>query len=212
MTESIQEVGEEQFTGKFLTPFQRKLLEKTLREELSEAYRQRLSIMILADENKTQSEICKALNCCAATARHWILIAKMGMAHQWQEQPVGRPHIANHQYRERLKELVNQNPQTHGYAFQRWTGHWLSKHLAKELSIEINERQVNRILKQMGLSTRQESPLASNSGDSCADTTNKLPTPHILIQDLSAVDRSTTKSRSLVPITQVLTQTVRSAP
>ncbi|MDJ0571987.1 MAG: helix-turn-helix domain-containing protein, partial [Pleurocapsa sp. MO_192.B19] len=34
-----------------------------------------------------------------------------------------------------------------------------SKHLAKELGIEVSERHVNRLLKQMGLSTRRSRSL-----------------------------------------------------
>jgi transposase len=191
MIESTPQTNEVQSTKKFLTPFQRKLLLKSLQQEkLSEHYRQRLLIMVLADEGKTQSEICKSLNCCHTTARHWILMAKMGMAHKWQEQPVGRPHTANYQYRERLKELVSQNPQNYGYAFQKWTGYWLSRHLSSELSIELNARQVNRILKQMGLSTRSQSSAGKESTQEVSSSNNNVPTSHILIEDLSPVIRS----------------------
>jgi transposase len=178
-----------QFTGRFLTEFQRKLLQKSLPEELSDHYRQRLLIMLLADEGKTQSEICRTLNCCPTTARHWTLMAKIGMAHQWQEQPIGRPQATNQQYRERLRELVSQNPRSYGYAFQRWTGHWLSRHLAKELKIEVNERQVNRILNQMGLSTRTQGTVAPAPQPSTDTKANSAAT-RILIQDLSFLSES----------------------
>jgi transposase len=185
MIESTKLANEVQPIGQLLTSFQRKLLQKSLQEELSDHYRQRLLIMILADEGKTQSEICKTLNCCPTTARHWILIAKIGMAHKWQEQPVGRPHTANEQYRERLKELVSQNPQHHGYGFQKWTGYWLSRHLAKELNIKLNARQVNRILKQMGLSTRAQSPSVKKASTKVISPNDNAPSTHILIEDLS---------------------------
>ncbi len=187
MIQSNQQTSETQFTGKFLTSFQRKLLQKKLQEELSDHYRQRLLIMILADEGRTQTQICKTLNCCPTTARHWILIAKIGMAHQWEEHPIGRPHTANHQYRERLKVLVSQNPQDYGYAFQRWTGYWLSQHLAKELNIDLNERQVNRILKQMGLSSRAQSQASKE-----VISTNDTSISRILIKDLSPDIRNNT--------------------
>ena len=187
MIQSTPQTSETQFTGKFLTLFQRKLLQKKLQEELSDHYRQRLLIMILADEGRTQTQICKALNCCPTTARHWILIAKIGMAHQWEEHPIGRPHTANQQYRERLKVLASQNPQDYGYAFQRWTGYWLSRHLSKELNIDLNERQVNRILKQMGLSSRDQSQISKE-----VISTNDTSTSRILIKDLSQDIRSNT--------------------
>lgn len=152
-------------TGKFLTPFQRKLLQKSLQEDLHESYRQRIEIMLLADEGKSQAEICQTLGCCAATARHWMHVARAGMAHQWQNCPIGRPKAVNDQYLERLKELVCHSPRDYGYPFGRWTGQWLSKHLAKELGIEISDRNVNLLLKKMGLSTRPKSDSAAELTD-----------------------------------------------
>ncbi|MEH2296939.1 MAG: helix-turn-helix domain-containing protein [Nostoc sp.] len=139
--------------GKYLTPFQRKLLLENLYKSLPESYRQRIEIMLLADEGKTQRSICQTLGCCAATARHWMHIARTGMAHQWQDCPIGRPKAINDQYLERLKELVSSSPRDHGYVFRRWTANWLGKHLVKEFGIEVSDRHIKRLLKQMGLST-----------------------------------------------------------
>ncbi len=141
-------------SGKFLTTFQRQLLLKNLQEDLPELYRQRIQIMLLADEGKSQTEICRTLKCCTATARHWIYIARTGMAHQWQSSPIGRPKSVNEQYLERLQELVSHSPHDYGYGFQRWTANWLSKHLAKELGVKVSEYHIKRLLKQMELSTK----------------------------------------------------------
>jgi transposase len=138
---------------KYLTPFQRKLLQKSLQDNLSESYRQRIEIMLLADEGKTQTEICEILECCQATVRHWMHIARTGMAHQWQDCPIGRPKAVSEEYVESLKELLNHSPRDYGYGFRRWTISWLKKHLAKELGIEVSERHLKRVLKQIGLST-----------------------------------------------------------
>ena len=151
---------------KILTPFQRKLLKKSLQEDLSHKYRQRLEIMLLADEEKSQTEICQALGCSQGTARYWISMAKAGQAHKWNDSPIGRPKTVNDQYLERLKELVSNSPRDYGYSFKRWTAGWLSKHLAKELGIEVSDRNVNLLLKKMGLSTRSKPK-------STEDTTNQ---------------------------------------
>ncbi|BBD59984.1 hypothetical protein NIES2109_27770 [Nostoc sp. HK-01] len=165
-------------TGKYLTKFQRKLLQENLQKDLSDSYRQRIEIMLLADEGKSQTEICQILGCCAATARHWIHIARMGMAHQWQDFPIGRPKAVNEQYLERLKELVSNSPRDYGYSFRRWTANWLQKHLAKELGVEISDRHIKRLLKQMGLSTL---PKSQNAEVSNTQPTNESK---ILIKDL----------------------------
>lgn len=72
----------------------------------------------------------------------------------WQDQPVGRPKVISDQYLSRLKELVDGSPRDFGYPFQRWTAQWLKRHLAQETGVEVSDRHVNRLLKQMGLSTR----------------------------------------------------------
>ena len=78
-------------------------------------------VLLLADDGKSQTEICQTLGCCPATARHWMHIARSGMAHQWQDYPIGRPKAVNENYLERLKELINQSPRDYGYSFRRWT-------------------------------------------------------------------------------------------
>lgn len=171
--------------GKCLTPFQRKLLQKSLQADLPDSYRQRIKIMLLADEGKSQAEICQTLSCGHATARHWMHVASVGMAHQWQDSPIGRPKAVNEQYLERLKELVNHSPRDFGYSFRRWTGKWLSKHLAKELGIEVSDRNVNRLLKEMGLSTRSKSNLTNKETDSDSSNTSR-----ITISDLQSFSES----------------------
>ncbi len=153
-----------------LTPFQHQLLQKSLQDDLPKSYRQRIQIMLLADEGKTQTEICQTLGCCPGTARHWILMARSGMAHRWQDSPIGRPKTANDKYLERLKELVIQSPREFGYGFERWTGQWLSKHLAKEFGIKLGDRRINQLLKEMGLSTQLQPDKAENA--IYEDTTN----------------------------------------
>ncbi|WP_448268149.1 helix-turn-helix domain-containing protein [Nostoc sp. DSM 114159] len=158
--------GQDNPIGKFLTAFQRKMLQKSLQDDLPESYRQRIEIMLLADQGKSQTEICQTLGCCPATARHWMHIVRSGMAHQWQESAIGRPKVVNEEYLERLKELVIHSPRDYGYPFGRWTAQWLSKHLEKELGISIGDRNINLLLKKMGLSTRRKCETVDKVSDS----------------------------------------------
>jgi transposase len=151
--ETTQRETFDSFNSKYLTPSQRKLLQKQLQENLPELYRQRIEIMLLVDEGKSQAEICQSLGCCPATVRHWMHIARAGMAHKWQDCPIGRPKVINEKYLERLKELLSNSPRDYGYAFGRWTANWLQKHLAKEFGVEVSDRHLKRLLKGMGLST-----------------------------------------------------------
>ena len=164
--------------SKFLSPFQRKALLKNLQTNLQPEYRRRIEIMLLADMGKSQTQICELLGCSQEMARYWIGLSEAGLAHKWNERPIGRPKIVNTQYIERLKELVRNSPRDYGYAFTYWTAQWLSKHLAKEFGIEISDRHVNRLLKQMGLSTKPKS--------SCQQKTNPVEDAGITIGDLQS--------------------------
>ena len=168
---------EEKVIGKYLTPFQRKLLEKSWQQELTDKQRQRIQIMLLADEGKTQAQICQELGCCQATARHWIAQARNNQAHNWNSNPIGRPTLVDEQYKERLEFLVSKSPKEvnvpnkdYQYPFKRWTAKKLSQHLEAELGIKVTPQHLNRLLKQMGLSARPsttsetESDSASNTG------------------------------------------------
>jgi transposase len=153
---------EGQLSGQYLTKFQRQLLEKQLKIETTPEYRQRIEIMLLADEGKTQTQICRILSCSALTARHWIFMAKSGSAHNWQTQPIGRPKTVTSDYLTRLKELVSANPKDLGYPFSRWTGQWLSKHLSQEFKIGVSARHINRLIgeieSELAADIRQHQP------------------------------------------------------
>jgi transposase len=167
---------------RLLSPFQQKLLQEKLKTNLRPEYRRRIEIMLLADRGHSQTQICAALNCSHETARYWMYIAQSGEAHKWKELPIGRPKTVNEKYLNRLRDLVSQSPKEYGYAFQRWTALWLSKHLAKELGIEVSERHVNRLLKQMGLSTRQD--LSSQSNNQSNKESEPTHRSNIVIRNL----------------------------
>ncbi|BAY09994.1 helix-turn-helix domain-containing protein [Calothrix sp. NIES-2098] len=170
------------FDGKCLTSFQRKILQKSLQNNLPDSYRQRIEIMLLADEGKSQTIICQTLGCCPATARHWMHIARSGMAHQWRDCAIGRPKAVTEEYLEHLKELVSHSPRDYGYSFKRWTGNWLSQQLAKDLGIKVSGHHINRLLKQMGLSIRPKPITAEET------TIEKTKSSKILIGDLKSAN------------------------
>ena len=137
-----------------LSPEERKFLHQILQSDIRLEYRRRIEIMLLADRGQSQTQICETLGCSPETARYWITVAQIGQAHNWDTRPMGRPKTVNEEYLERLKELVSHSPRQYGYPFQSWTAQWLRKHLAEELDIEVSSCHINRLLKQMGLTTR----------------------------------------------------------
>lgn len=130
-----------------------KILSKDLPENLEHIHTRRLEIVIRTYMGQSQAEICSAMGCSKDTARHWMTIAKTeGLNNSLNR--LGRPKKVDARYMKRLRELAINSPKDYGYPFSRWTARWLSKHLEQELGIEVSDRHVNRLLKQMGLSTR----------------------------------------------------------
>jgi transposase len=160
--------------GVYLTPFQRQLLKESMKEELPNAHRQRLEIMMLTDNGKTQAEICRILGCSTATASRWIQLTKAGLAHNYLDCPVGRPKIVTDEYIESLQMLLQGSPRDYGYPFKAWTISWLSKHLAKEMGIEVSVSHLKRVMRELGLSTRSKA-----RQENCS-----LSSANILISDL----------------------------
>jgi transposase len=74
---------------------------------------------------------------------------------------VGRPKIVSTDYLDRLRELVSHSPRQFGYPFERWTANCLQRHLGREFDCIVSDRHINRLLKQMGLSTRHKKERAA---------------------------------------------------
>lgn len=141
--------------SQFLTIFQREFLLKSRQSNLRPEYHRRIEIMLLADMGYSQAEICTALGCSQEMARYWIAMAKAGLAHKWDDRPIGRPRVIDAHHIARLQELVSHSPREYGYSFRCWTAEWLSKQLAKEFGVEVSDRHISRILQKLGLSLRQ---------------------------------------------------------
>lgn len=137
-------------TGKYLSPSQRQQLLEILTEpNISDIDRKRIQIILLADAGKSQTEICKELQCTAATAGKWILIVSSGQIERWTDFQRGRPPKVDERYLDRLKELISKSPRDFGYSFNRWSGEVLARHLEKEFGVTLTPTHINRLRKQL---------------------------------------------------------------
>lgn len=97
----------------------------------------------------------RQFTCAESSPETMICLPAKLISDQPVPQPVGRPPKVDQVYRDRLRQLVAQSPKQFGYSFDRWTAYWLRRHLLEELDVAVSERHINRLLRQMGLSTRQ---------------------------------------------------------
>jgi transposase len=175
MTQADRFLMQEKLLGRYLTKFQRQLLEQQLSIETIPEYRKRIEIVLLADDGRTQTQICREVGCSPLTVRHWMLMAKSGQGHEWQSQPIGRPKVVNSAYLDRLKELIGKSPKEFGYSFPRWTGQWLSKHLSGEFNIEVSARHINRLIEQIEVEEESIDRVKSQPSKSQHLTISNLP-------------------------------------
>lgn len=164
-----------------LTSILAEMFPENLLKKVDYRHRRRLEIILRSHLGQSQVEICSALGCSKDMARYWMAIANRPASDSWQDTCIGRPKMVNEEYLQRLQELVTSSPKEHGYAFKRWTAKCLSQHLSTELGIQISDRHVNRLLKQMGLSTKNsQHQTKSDESDS-----SKSALGRISIQDLN---------------------------
>lgn len=128
---------------------------KKLQADIKPEYPHRIEIILRTVGDCANAEIYAVQN--SVQDVHYWTPVQSDLTHDWSDRAIGRPKIVNAQYLERLKELVSHSPKDYGYSFRQWTAQWLRKHLARELGIEVSDRHINRLLKQMGLSTRKKS-------------------------------------------------------
>lgn len=137
----------------YLRPLERQYLKNDLENPcLPKKYKQRIWIILLTDEGKTQSEICETLGCSTETAKYWMSVTEQGQPEQCYTKPLGRPKKAGQEYLQRLEQLLQHNPQEFGFKSPYWKTRTLIKQLNKEFNITVSDRHINRLLQQRGLS------------------------------------------------------------
>jgi transposase len=133
----------------FLTPDQVEKLQSALRESELPHVRERILILLLQNDGKTQREIAQFLGCSPRTVAYWCMHGdpdNLESLHNKREQESYRK--ATPEYIQMLLETVDKDPQELGYDFGRWTGERLATYLAEQTGIELSGSQVRRILKR----------------------------------------------------------------
>src|SRR4028118_2155762 len=133
----------------FLTSSQVTQLQQALKESELPHVRERILIILLQNDGRTQQKISKFLGCSLRTVAYWCMHGdpdNLESLHNKREYEHYRK--ATPEYIELLLKTVEQSPSDLGYEFGRWTAERLATYLTEQTGIELSSSQVRRILKR----------------------------------------------------------------
>ena len=111
--------------------------------------RERILIILLQNDGKTQQEIADFTGCSLRKVAYWCVHADPDNLESFKDKRMsGNCHKATEQYIEKLLEIIEKDPLELGYEFGNWTAKRLATYLEKETGISLSSSQIRRILKQ----------------------------------------------------------------
>ena len=124
-------------------------LQKALKEEKNGDIRERILILLLLNDGKTQAKIAEFLGCSVNKVSHWCLKgAPDNLETLTDARMSGNHRKATDKYIKILLDTIDKEPQELGYEFGRWTAQRLAIYLEHSTGIKLSGAQVRRILKQ----------------------------------------------------------------
>ena len=125
---------------------QRKLPEALKREGNGEI-RERILILLLLNDGKTQQEIAKFIGCSKNKASYWCVHGDPDNLESLKDERMkGNHQKATEKYLEILLETIEKEPEELGYEFGRWSAQRLATYLEEKTGIKLSGSQVRRIL------------------------------------------------------------------
>ena len=122
-----------------LNPKQIEKLQKALREEQKASIRERVLILLLLNDGKTQSNIAEFLGCSINKVSYWCLKGDPdNLESLIDERMKGNHKKVTDKYLEILLETIEKAPQELGYDFGRWTAQRLATYLEESTGIKLN--------------------------------------------------------------------------
>jgi transposase len=132
-----------------LSSEQKKKLQKALKKEENAEIRERILILLLLNDGKTQVNIAEFLGCGQKKVSYWCVHGDPDNLESLKDQRMkGNHRKATEEYIEILLETVDKDPKELGYEFGRWTAKRLATYLEQKTGIQLSSSQVTRILAQ----------------------------------------------------------------
>jgi transposase len=124
-------------------------LKKALKEENNGNIRERILILLLLNDGKTQAKIAEFLGCSLNKVSYWCVHGDPENLESLKDERMkGNHKKVTDKYIEILLETIDKEPEKLGYEFGRWTAQRLATYLEKITGIQLSGSQVRRILEQ----------------------------------------------------------------
>lgn len=124
-------------------------LQKALKEEENGDIRERILILLLLNDGKTQAKIAEFLGCSVNKVSYWCFQGDPENLESLKDERMkGNHKKVTEKYIEVLLETLDKDPQEMGYEFGRWTAQRLATYLEKVTGIKLSGSQVRRRLEK----------------------------------------------------------------
>jgi transposase len=132
-----------------LTTEQVEKLQKALKEEENGDIRERILILLLLNDGKTQAKIADFLGCSLNKVSYWCVQGDPDNLESLKDERMkGNHKKVTDKYIEILLETIDKEPQELGYEFGTWTAKRLATYLESITGIQLSGSQVRRILER----------------------------------------------------------------
>ncbi|MBD1906783.1 IS630 family transposase [Funiculus sociatus GB2-A5] len=124
-------------------------LQKALKEEENGYIRERILMLLLLNDGKTQAKIAEFLGCSINKVSYWCIHGDPDNLESLKDKRMrGNHKKATDKYIEILLETIDKEPEELGYDFGRWTAQRLAIYLESITGIQLSGSQVRRILER----------------------------------------------------------------
>ena len=128
---------------------QKEMLQKELKEEENADIRERILILLLLNDGKTQAEIADFIGCGINKVNYWCVHGDPENLESLKDERMkGNHRKVTDKYIEILLKTVEKEPKELGYEFGRWTTKRLATYLEEQTGIKLSSSQVTRILER----------------------------------------------------------------
>lgn len=124
-------------------------LQKALKEEKNGQVRERILMLLLLNDGKTQAKIAEFLGCSSNKVSYWCVHGDPDNLESLKDERMkGNHKKATDKYIEILLKTIAKKPEALGYNFGRWTSENLAIYLEIMTGIQLSGSQVRRILER----------------------------------------------------------------